>query len=726
MGEKNDLGDTQKVEAIASFLLRPFRLVRDPVHEDIWLTRLESTIVDQPLFQRLRGIRQLAVSHFVYPGAVHTRFEHSLGTLYVADKIAREAKKNCGSRGYLSDVNGFYLMRERDRLLIRLLALLHDAAHVPFGHLIEDEAGFTQKKQWADKGRREFLSKNLIDKSISIFINTLHDSLNKQFEFEQPNNGTKPARNAGECDSSCRNDFHRLVKQLFSDNIPDAPTHTITSIATFLTDQVKPELISALTAEEEGNNRIQELSRPFIAEAVGDTVCADLLDYLARDSYFTGIGERYDRRIFTYFVTFNQGNKPHIGLLIKKRSKGVRIDAARYIAKLLDMRYALAQMVYTHPAKRMFSALTASMFGSWAMYELYREHENGIVPRGITEFGGQLQRKVNELILRMTMENGVDTDDALLANLMMLGSSMDKSEAERIALPFFDGNSQDLHLSGRSWMERTAALARAIKYREKWRRKQFENFSIDPAGEIKYKNPNVRESTLAKLGNMTGAGRMRIEEELERLLRELFIKRKKSLPNAALVALHVPKVFKPKEADVNVVLVHDRGNEREAYAGHFKHLETGHWGRIKKINGRGSLNESDHLMKQAEMLQPMLGVLKSTADATVKLTVAEYYLHPKADEFLKETEAESEFTEIAELMVALRRNLASEDRGGKKIGYQSGSAAAEDYYKRFEVALRELAGKVGAKYEPKPELAAAHTGESQIPTDLRPADFIEF
>lgn len=725
MAKYNVSKDEQK-EAIAEFLLRPFRLVRDPVHGDIWLTRLESAIVDQPLFQRLRGIRQLAVSHLVYPGALHTRFDHSLGTLFVADKIAREAKKNCGSRGYLSDLNGFYPIQESDRLLIRLTALLHDAAHFPFGHLVEDEAGFTEDKQWADEERRKYLKDNLISNSILKYIKEMQE----EFVPKRATAKADEAGDAGECDSSCRNAFKRLARKLLGEGTLENNGLVISSIEAYLKQDVEPELLDVLKAEEEGTTAIQDRERPFIAEAVGDTICADLLDYLARDAHFTGIEERYDRRIYTYFVTFKQGNKPHMGLLIKKGSKGVRIDAARYIVKLLDMRYALAQMVYTHPAKRAFSALAASMFGSWVMYKLHSSDGADMELNDPIE-PSTIQEKAKNLILQMITDNELNTDDALLTTLMALG------ESERR----LSSNAQDRLLKDeqhapslmeRQWMERTAALARAIKYREKWRGKRMTNFDIEYPDlkfrlgtgiGVNYDNPHISK-TLTALKNLTGQERMRIEEELERLIRKLYIMKGKQPSHAALIALHVPKVFKPKEADVNVVLVHDSVDGKEAYAGPFKYLEGGHWDKIRKVNGRGSLSESDPLKRQAELLGPMLGVLTSTSDATVKLTVAEYYLHPEADKLLKEIGVESEFTEIVEIMVALRRYLADEGGREKQINYKADSA--QDYYKRYEAVLEELAKKVGAKYEPMPELAAAHAGAPQIPTDLRPADRIGF
>ena len=716
MSTEVHLGDEEK-EAIAEFLLRPFRLVRDPVHGDIWLTRLESVLIDQPLFQRLRGVRQLAVSHLVYPGAIHTRFDHSLGALFIADKIAREAHKNCGSRGHVSGLDGFYLVRERDRLLIRLTALLHDAAHVPFGHLIEDEAGFTRGKQWADGERMGLLKKDLIEAGFGEFVR----DLKRRFGSEP--DGIEPAASVGECDSSCRNDFYKLATQLLGDDGPRSPEAVIERVDTYLRGLLD-ELTKVLKAEEEGFASIQRLDRPFIAEAVGNTICADLLDYLARDAHFTGIEERYDRRIFTYFIAFKHrgDGKPHMGLLIKKGSKGVRVDAARYIAKLLDMRYALAQMIYTHPAKRMFSALAASMFGSWVMYEIHRNARSGDAGEGGLD---RFDEKVSELVLRMVESDAHNTDDALLATLMALDAGGENEPTQQLLeIPGTDVGSTRIPFAQREWGRRTIALAQAIKYREKWERKQLPHFrfKLGPDRQVigDYNNPNI-PWRIWHLVNLNGAGRMLVEKELERLLRKLFLLSGGGAPADALVALHTPKAFKPKEADVNVVLVHEEGPVRGAYAGRFKFLREEELRNIERVDGGGSLGELSRLEGQVKSLAPMQGVLESTEKATVELTVAEYYLHPSADGFLRELGVGAQFTELVELMVALRRAPKPGEVGDENL---------REHYNRALEVLRELARAAGAKNLSRLEglqerLLAAHWGKEQTTTDLPLADLFD-
>src|SRR4051794_40652074 len=79
-------------------LLEPDKTNTDPIHDDIYLNRLERRVCDSPAFQRLRRIRQLGTAHLVYPGATHTRFQHSLGTLRVAQDLFDHVTDNPSNR----------------------------------------------------------------------------------------------------------------------------------------------------------------------------------------------------------------------------------------------------------------------------------------------------------------------------------------------------------------------------------------------------------------------------------------------------------------------------------------------------------------------------------------------------------------------------------------------------------------------------------------------------
>ena len=98
--------------------------VRDPIHGLIQLTQKELDLINTKAFQRLRRIRQLAMAFLVYPGTLHTRFDHSIGVMHIAGRICDRLKQ----RGEITD---------EDCKRVRLAALLHDIGHGPFSHVSE-------------------------------------------------------------------------------------------------------------------------------------------------------------------------------------------------------------------------------------------------------------------------------------------------------------------------------------------------------------------------------------------------------------------------------------------------------------------------------------------------------------------------------------------------------------------------------------------------------------
>lgn len=115
-----------------SKLLRKHRTrdltILDRVYEHISLPPLIVAAIDTPEFQRLRTLHQLGASSFLYPGAVHTRFEHSIGVAHMARTLLLNFQHQQPDLG-LSEV---------DIELGMLAGLFHDVGHGPFSHLFED------------------------------------------------------------------------------------------------------------------------------------------------------------------------------------------------------------------------------------------------------------------------------------------------------------------------------------------------------------------------------------------------------------------------------------------------------------------------------------------------------------------------------------------------------------------------------------------------------------
>ena len=129
-----------------------FLEITDPIHDFIRINKTERKIIDTSVFQRLRRIKQLSGAHLTYPGAQHTRFEHSLGVLHIAS-MAGES------------LHSKELMSNEDVQNIRFAALLHDIGHGPFSHLFEEV--LQRKKQNHEEIGKQIILKSEIGDIIS-------------------------------------------------------------------------------------------------------------------------------------------------------------------------------------------------------------------------------------------------------------------------------------------------------------------------------------------------------------------------------------------------------------------------------------------------------------------------------------------------------------------------------------------------------------------------------
>ena len=127
-------------------------IIRDPVHGDIALTAEEMAILDTVEMQRLRDVRQLGVAHLVYPGAQHSRFEHSIGTAHLATRMVQEINI-VRDRDSGAEYGGY---DPHELRIVRLAALVHDSTHLPFGHNIEDQTGLIARHDTPERFQTMF------------------------------------------------------------------------------------------------------------------------------------------------------------------------------------------------------------------------------------------------------------------------------------------------------------------------------------------------------------------------------------------------------------------------------------------------------------------------------------------------------------------------------------------------------------------------------------------
>jgi len=265
------------------------KVIRDNLHGDIEFFPEEMKLLHTAGFERLHGCRQLGLSHLIYPGAKHSRFEHVLGVMHVADKIAEwMTEEKC----FFTGSDGQELRR-----VLRFSALLHDMGHVPFGHTLEDEMPVITKH---DHPSTDGATPSRMDKAVT---EVLQESGNVR--YIQP--------------------VLQVLRAIAESKDDDQVYESVAA------GRIQPEYL-------------------VLADIIGNTICADLLDYIKRDHSMTGIRATYDSRIFRYFgVDEHKGYKRVVIQLV--RHGRVRNDALADLLDILKLRYNLSDKVLFHPKK---------------------------------------------------------------------------------------------------------------------------------------------------------------------------------------------------------------------------------------------------------------------------------------------------------------------------------------------------------------------------------------
>ena len=277
-------------------------MIRCPIHGIIKLDWYQKYIIDQPFFQRLRGISQLGFSNLIYPGAIHTRFEHSIGVSHLADLLFNVLKNDLILNDY--DIE----LTESDLIELKIAALFHDVGHLPMSHSSE----IIFKRIESESKKIKSIQKTIFN-DIKIDVNP-HEVLSTWLISTEYIN-------------EIIREIERFEGELRSSEI-----------------NISPENIRNMIVGLPPNNP----NKSFLSNILHGEIDVDRMDYLLRDAHHTGVP--HGQIDLTYLLSTlclipDPRNKEN--LIIGVMKKGIQSVLA-----LLSSRATMYPTVYQHHTSR--------------------------------------------------------------------------------------------------------------------------------------------------------------------------------------------------------------------------------------------------------------------------------------------------------------------------------------------------------------------------------------
>jgi HD superfamily phosphohydrolase len=340
----------------------------DPVWSTIFLTHFEIIIVDSPLFQRLRYIKQLGVIHWVYPGAIHTRFEHSLGVLNQVQTLVDSINRSCGK-------NHDNQIPAEWTCTLRLAALCHDLGHGLMSHV----------------------SEKALDAYLSV------ESAKFEFVDEQDHLEKIP--------------FAELIAYLM---MGTKAFRKLVTKAKEISNEVNllPEGLERSRDAVIGKTIYPKI--PLLQELVTGPFDGDKLDYMARDALFSGVPAVTDvarlvRKIRAVSLPPNELPpelaKNIVGGLPYYTVFGLAISGARTLDELMLGRILLFDKLYRHHKVRAAEGMVENLFSHLVRIAKISESMLALRLTDDEALSGRILEDVS-IFLEKTEENSLDFDMA--------------------------------------------------------------------------------------------------------------------------------------------------------------------------------------------------------------------------------------------------------------------------------------------------------------------------
>ena len=239
--------------------------VNDPIWGTVELLPWEVALLDTPLLQRMRGVKQLGLAPLVFPSASHDRLEHQLGVVGATERVILALSQQIDRWNRDNKTRQLPPISAQDRYALRLAALLHDIGHGPFSHALEPvlevqsvlltKGGGAETDDW----RQELVQ--------------VQDEFRKAYQLNKA-----PAQS--EIMSALMVMSDSMITVLASDYIFTERSRTAEELAEFI--------VAAIVGGVEGPGA------SHLSAVISSQVDSDKLDYLARDAYHSGLEIGFD------------------------------------------------------------------------------------------------------------------------------------------------------------------------------------------------------------------------------------------------------------------------------------------------------------------------------------------------------------------------------------------------------------------------------------------------
>lgn len=334
--------------------------IRDPVHGSIAIYDAEIPILEHAFFQRLRRIKQLGFSEYVFPGATHTRYLHSIGVMHVSTMVFNNLFQGQDSAD---------LRRLKETL--RLGCLLHDIGHAPLSHSTESVMPLVSElklpSRFAINEKRQASHEDYTIKSI--------------------------------VDSSFTESFKKVRNQF----------------------GIEPEAVAELVTGETRDNGYFTVNGvnyfPLLHQLVSSEMDCDRMDYLLRDSYFCGVS--YGKFDLDWIIDNLKVTHEHNEAFI-----GITERAISTFDDFLISRFHMFMMVYFHYRAVCLEQMLMRYFNSSTEYTIpgdiedYLEHDDSFLYKTLRNSSNiWAQRIVNNDIPKKILETFGDNHMVQMTDL---------------------------------------------------------------------------------------------------------------------------------------------------------------------------------------------------------------------------------------------------------------------------------------------------------------------